>query len=572
MKKALFALLINICLFDHLQAQLLVSNGETLYSTVKNELIVKEAVTNNGTVNYITLSGSAGQTVQGTGTFGNLEISTTGIVTIPNTADNPTVTNLTIESGGSVTIAPGAPLTVSGILTNSSIGGIVIQSIESGTGSLIPSGTLSGTGTALVERYMLKNAWHIISSPTGNQSIKAFIDDNLDIPVVLGATPVQYGMMDYNPTDFWNPYFRDTTVRALGLGKGYMVRVQDPVEVLRFKGIINSTATVAVVKGWNCIGNPFTSAVNINSLAGSTNFITTNTDAFESVNGGLYFWDQGSVQYVVVNNASASYKAAMGQGFFMKVKDGVSSVTFTTAMQVHEYNAPFKGTQVEYPSIKLTSQCGEKSFTTDIKFIDGTTNGLDFGYDAGLFTTDKSFTLYTKLVEDNGVNFQLQCLPPTGYDKMVIPLGIDSKAGGEIVFTVQTVQLDPICKVILEDRLTNTFTDLSKNSYKIVVATNTAGTGRFYLHTGDIVSGLKDQVLQGKLTAYAKGNKEIRVIGEVGDGAVATLFNGLGKVVLTKKLSVGTLNIIGLPNLSSGIYLLNINDKGTPQTIKIMIR
>jgi hypothetical protein len=155
---------------------------------------------------------------------------------------------------------------------------------------------------------------------------------------------------------------------------------------------------------------------------------------------------------------------------------------------------------------------------------------------------------------------------------MVIPLGIDSKAGGEIVFTVQTVQLDPICKVILEDRLTNTFTDLSKNSYKIVVAANTAGTGRFYLHTGDIVSGLEDQVLQGKLTAYAKGNKEIRVIGEVGDGAVATLFNGLGKVVLTKKLSVGTLNIIGLPNLSSGIYLLNINDKGTPQTIKIMIR
>jgi hypothetical protein len=62
------------------------------------------------------------------------------------------------------------------------------------------------------------------------------------------------------------------------------------------------------------------------------------------------------------------------------------------------------------------------------------------------------------------------------------------------------------------------------------------------------------------------------VIGEVGDGAVATLFNGLGKVVLTKKLGVGTLNIIGLPNLISGIYLLNINDKGTPQTIKIMIR
>jgi hypothetical protein len=79
-------------------------------------------------------------------------------------------------------------------------------------------------------------------------------------------------------------------------------------------------------------------------------------------------------------------------------------------------------------------------------------------------------------------------------------------------------------------------------------------------------------VLAGKVTAYAKGNKEIRILGEVGDGAAATLVNGLGQVVLTKKLGAGNLNIIGLPNLNSGVYLLNINDNGTPQTIKIMIR
>ena len=79
-------------------------------------------------------------------------------------------------------------------------------------------------------------------------------------------------------------------------------------------------------------------------------------------------------------------------------------------------------------------------------------------------------------------------------------------------------------------------------------------------------------MLSEKVTAYAKGNKEIRVIGEVGDGAVATMVNGLGQVVLKKKLGAGNLNIIGLPNLSSGVYLLNINEKGAPQTIKIMIR
>ncbi|MEI6143101.1 MAG: T9SS type A sorting domain-containing protein, partial [Mariniphaga sp.] len=102
---------------------------------------------------------------------------------------------------------------------------------------------------------------------------------------------------------------------------------------------------------------------------------------------------------------------------------------------------------------------------------------------------------------------------------------------------------------------------------------NTSTSERFFLHTGDIISGLEDQSLaDGKLTAYVKGNTEIRVIGEVGNDAVATLVNGLGQVVLTKKLDAGNLNIIGLPNLNSGVYLLNITDKGTPQTIKVMVR
>ncbi|MEI6142280.1 MAG: T9SS type A sorting domain-containing protein, partial [Mariniphaga sp.] len=258
-------------------------------------------------------------------------------------------------------------------------------------------------------------------------------------------------------------------------------------------------------------------------------------------------------------------------GFFMKVKAGATSVSFTPAMQVHNIDAPFKATAA-IPTIQLMVESGGKKASTEIRFVEGATKGLDFGYDAGLFTTDKSFALYTKLVEDNGVNFQLQSLPTNQYNDLVIPVGIDTKAGGEIVFTVQTVQLVQDCKVILEDKLTNTFTDLSKGSYKVVVAANTSTSDRFFLHTGDIISGLDDQILPGKLTAYAVRNVEIRVIGEVGDGAVATLFNGLGKVVLTKKLESGNLNIIGLPNLSSGVYMLNINNKGTAQTIKVMVR
>jgi hypothetical protein len=376
----------------------------------------------------------------------------------------------------------------------------------------------------------------------------------------------------------------------MDVGKGYLVRTEQlttETTVLDFQGALNAgtknvTVALSGANGWNCIGNPYTSAIKFTNGTSNPsaldNLLDVNNTKIDDASFGAYIYTgTGSANgYEVINYTTleADRYAALGQGFFVKAKTNGTTISFTPAMQVHKDNtsAPFKSAENPASSIKLKVDNGSANFSTQIMFIEGTTIGLDKGYDAGILKADPSFALYTKLVEPFNAEFQLQCLPPTDYSKLVIPVGIDSKSGGEIVFSVQAVQLDPDCKVILEDKLTNTFTDLSKNSYKAAVVANTTGTGRFFLRTGDIISGLEDQVLSGKITAYARGNKEIRVIGEVGNDAVATLFNGLGQVVLSKKLESGNLNIIGLPNLSSGVYMLNINEKGTTQTIKIMIR
>jgi hypothetical protein len=286
----------------------------------------------------------------------------------------------------------------------------------------------------------------------------------------------------------------------------------------------------------------------------------------------VYFWDGVAKEYVAVNDASPNTITPVGQGFFVRATSA-GSISFNSDMQVHDGSSGFKAAALPRPTIKLIANNGTGNASTLVKFMDGAHEGLDVGYDAGIFKANPEFSVYTKLVEDNGIEFQLQFLPINQYNKLVIPVGIDSKAAGEIVFTVETVQLDPTCKVILEDKLTNTFTDLSKGDYKAAITADTKGAERFFLHTGDIISGMEDQLLaDGKLTAYAKGNKEIRVLGEVGEGAVATLVNGLGQVVLMKKLDAGNLNIIGIPNLKSGFYMLNINGKVASQTIKVMVR
>jgi hypothetical protein len=497
----------------------------------------------------------------------------------PHVTDLPTApavcNELTIESGAVVTIDAGKALTISGNLTNS-VGttGLVVKSDAGGTGSLKILGSVSGSAT--VERNLSIDKWHMISSPLASEPIITFLENNVDIATsdLSTASHYEYAMSGYS-TGSWSPFFLHdkSNLDLFGVGKGYRVLTSTPFsKTTYFEGALNSLPinTVSVELGWNLVGNPYTTALNIN--AGSTGFVSVNSSLLPLSFAAVYFWDAATNAYIAVNDGFTDTNAPVGQGFFVKA-GSAGNVTFNSNMQVHDGSNVFKSSSQTLPTITLKANNGVGNASTLIKFMDGAHEGLDVGYDAGIFKADSEFSVYTKLVEDNGVEFQLQYLPTNQYNNLVIPIGIDSKSAGEIVFSVETVQLDPNCKVILEDKLTNTFTDLSKGSYKATIAANTTGTGRFFLHTGDIISGLEDQVLaDGKLTAYARGNKEIRVIGEVGDGAVATLFNGLGQVVLTQKLGAGSLNIIGLPNLTTGIYMLNINDKGTPQTIKIMVR
>ena len=515
------------------------------------------------------------------------DVSFQPIINLPFTSPAECL-DLHILSGANVTIDADKALTVYGSLTNNAgTTGLVIKSDDTGTGSLKILGSTSASAT--VERYMLENKWHVVSAPA-TENINTFLNRNLFIPKLVGGEyNGKLGMMDYNTGENnWNLYFSggsNGSGDSFLTGKGYMVRTAVSVDspaptILDFKGSLNAgSIDVSLYRtglnGWNCIGNPYTSAIKIADGVpgiGTDNFIDVNYNILDDVFTGVYIFNGTSYDIINFTSASATeLYASLGQGFFVRAKTDNTKVSFNNAMKFYN-TVTYKSASTVYSSIKLLATCNSAKVSTEIKFVDGTTIGLDKGYDAGILKADPSFSLYTKLVEDNGIQFQLQCLPPTGYDKLVIPVGIDSKAGGEIVFSVQVVQLDPTCKVILEDKLTNTFTDLSKNNYKATVAANTATSERFFLHTGELISGLEDQALPVKVTAYAKGNTEIHVIGEVGNDAVATLVNGLGQVVLTKKLGAGNLNIISLPNLSSGVYILSINDTGTTQAMKVMVR
>ena len=294
----------------------------------------------------------------------------------------------------------------------------------------------------------------------------------------------------------------------------------------------------------------------------------------DDVYTSAYVLDGNTGNYEAVNFSSGLTYTALGQGFFIKARTTGTNASFTKAMQVHvlESGTPFKSGTTSWPSVKLTASFDATKISTDIKFVDGTTTGLDKGYDAGLFQMNAPNLLYTRLVDDMGIAFQLQCLPTNQYNTLIIPVGIESKAGGEVTFSAEALNLDAGCNVILEDKLTKRFTDLTRGTYKTLIVPNTVSTDRFFLHTADIMSGIGDQLLSGGLNAYAFNNSEIRIIGEVGSNATANLYDMLGRLVVSHILGDVNYNVISIPSVKKGVYLLNIVTKDTTKTIKVMVR
>ena len=475
--------------------------------------------------------------------------------------------NLRIHSGAKLIIPATGQLTVEGNTEINTPSGLTIQSDATNTGSLITA-TASGTGSASVQRYMVANSWRIATSPVIGQSIVGFLSANATVATSTADANLR-GMTDYiMASNTWSPSFDQTSVSGdIQVGKGYMLRAsKEGAGPVSFTGTLNATATSVALAtsgtGWNCIGNPFTSAITTEDL------LDDNTGVFESGYKALYVYNGTS--YDIVNSGEGAAIMQAGQGFFVKAASAMD-LTFKTALKVHINGADLKSGTVE-SKIKLIATSDSKSASTLVKFIAGTTKGLDDGYDAGIFKSTSGLDLYTRLVEDNGIDFGLQCLPDNDLNTTIIPVGIDSKIGGEVVFSAELLNLPSDCKVILEDKSSKTFTDLSKDNYTTSVEANSSISDRFRLHTSYQTTGLKASELAANLSAYAVRNTEIRVKGQVSNQAVATLYDVQGRVIVVKNLEEGSLNMIPTPNIKTGIYMLYVKDNNKVQAFKIPVK
>ncbi len=329
--------------------------------------------------------------------------------------------------------------------------------------SFIEKGTLSLGGNVYVDIAMEKHIYHYMSTPvdnTGNSFSALYPPLNLaegddffswDEGDLSGDGPLWINIRN---SALWN-------TEAFEVGRGYAMSFNEATEdqVLTFTAAAfnkgNYTVPVSRVaqntsyyySGWNLIGNPYPSNINI------LEFLSYNET---SIWGAAYFWDEGpdwewprTSDYAAINelgsistggagNAPTNY-AGVGQAFMVYCTNvGTAQVSFTDDMRSGEEAVYFKNNTTQCPKIKLAFQHPEAGYNELlIGFCADASRQMDHYYDAPKMSGNPELSVSMRLPETtNSMGFCIQGLPYYYGESVRIPLKIYCGKEGKMELSV----------------------------------------------------------------------------------------------------------------------------------------
>lgn len=514
-------------------------------------------------------------TISGTHTFlGNTDsnwdtAANWSIGTVPNNTDVIISAGQTVSASGSITVAnltlqSNAALTIATNLTNS--GAVTVNS----GASLIAKNSTAFDLT--YNRSLGTTNWYLVSSSVTNETLQDIISNHS----FATGNNSNIGIGDYvNSTPGWT-YATSGTTGTLASGEGRSVKLTASGNISFTGAMPLSDVSITIAdgggsgNGFNLIGNPFPSYItgNHTSPLASNNILSANSGILEEQT--IWFWNQVDKEYVQVNQASALVDGiryiAPGQGFFVKSNSSGGSFSFPESLQSHQSTDVFSrsGNNTDnYTHIRLRLSDQTKAKNTSIIYIPGSTNGWDNGFDASLFGgASNSFAIYTELVSGSqGQKLGIQSLSETSLNE-VIAVGVHASSGTEINISAEVEHLPNGNEIYLEDRLQGTFTLLDANSsYSITLSDDISGTGRFYLHTNAEALSIDDVGLSG-VNLYRNDYNELRVIGIQHSNTDLRIYDIIGKKIFNTSFVGNGNNTIALPNVKTGIYIIQLQ---TPQ-------
>lgn len=351
---------------------------------------------------------------------------------------------------------------------------------------------IANTGNVEVKRNTnLKRldyaAW---SSPVTNQKLLAFS------PMTLANRFYTYISSGTTPTTAYAVVSNPATSN-FAPANGYLIRAENtmPAALTSWTGTFTGTPNNGRINpdlihsgvglGFNLIGNPYPSPINISS------FLTGNSSR---IDGTIYFWTNTNAAvagtYIANNFATRNLTGGTaavngslipdnyiqsGQGFYVNAI-ATSPMYFTNSMRNKISNNQFvnRSSTIEVANsvepenrIWLNLSEGENKHNQIlVGFVENATENLDFGYDAKLFNNG-SASLYS-IAENEALVIQAKALPFNENEKII--LGFKTQEAG--LFSIDLDHLDGIFQsqdvILLKDKSTNTIVNLKENKYSFI--------------------------------------------------------------------------------------------------------
>lgn len=325
----------------------------------------------------------------------------------------------------------------------------------------------------------------------------------------------------------------------------------------------------------NLVGNPYRSYIDVQEF-----FTTNNINQFNDQYVAIYGYTGRQGVWTTYNLATSDSLIAPGQGFFVKAQPGGGTLQFTPQMRRSGTSDDFilgrqANTSRALSLLKLNND--DISVTASIYFIEGTTRGLDLGYDAAAYAASAvNFALYTRLLEDNtGLDMSIQSLPYGDFNDVIVPLGIKASAGVGLTISIDELSTIPAgIRVYLEDTQNNTLTLLNNTDFSFTPTTNINNADRFNVRYSSQTLTIEEVKRKDNLHIYTTVTpKTLFITGRLTKATVANLYDIQGRLVISKVLDPNsTQNTIDISTMSTGVYVAKVINDNQVITQKVIIK
>ncbi len=425
-------------------------------------------------------------------------------VTIPNGTNDPVISvtddascnNLTVNSGGSLTV----------------------QSTSSNTGSLIVNGT--ATGDVTVQRYIAAystatDGWHFLSTPVATFTINGSSfdpGDNDDLYRWQESTALWMNHKAGDPTQ-------------IVAGTGYLT-AWESTATKTFTGTPNNSdisvsslsyTSATDYTGWHLLGNPYPSALYWNK----TTWSLSNVDATAKI------WVESSASYTDIAASTGVIPAA--QGFMVRVSASTGSLTIDASDRTHNSQNWYKDAEVN--KIKLTAFDPEGNTAQEsiISFNENATPGIDSEYDS-YFLSGYAPYLYSAA---EGIALSTNTLPEITA-QTTIPLSFIKNGSSDFYIEVEGVnELQPQETVYLTDLKTNHTQLLNDDPVYSFTSEEGDVAERFVIHFSPL--GVDDLAPISDVNIYA-ANGKVELRNNKPIDATIKIYNMSGQLLSNKEL------------------------------------